>query len=799
MSATNMSVQNMSIYNTLYAPNFIGNYDILTNLINSPPLVNNFTFSQTTTELYIGFSFPTQYNVGFMPTRVPCIINTSINITYNINGNIKTVNIVDASSSNYIPSSVTNGTINTDCIQGIVLTKNSVLTTGYNSNYNGKKVYVYYNADFANMMNDNINNNILISCKNYNSFTTASQNFYYFITSGPPSAPIITNPAFTTNNMTFYLTTNIMDTTNPSDTTTYMRSYTIDSSVQTTSLTCYNSNTISSYTDVVSVTSNPYSFNYGSLHGNAYADCSYSYSITGTNGGSRVSNPTTITIHTLHPTQRTYTNDLLLSATNTIGLRVASTGNPITTNVYYVLPTITGNSRCSYTIGKTDTDHFITFTLGGANAESISTSINGFPLKTDTNVIGNIITLNYNTLDESTIFQNKGFWSYINYTIGFIQLVASSTLNTITSSYNTTQQFYYDSYSTPTINTHSESISTATTVLCGIKILNTPISVVCNVNILNAGNFFYASDFCTIGTTSCAWSDITEHTTNMTNINITKTITYVLSSYTKSINITYNSKNQQGVSALQKTETINVIYDPSIIISILNSISTTGSNGCRIPTNANSIIIPTYTSAIAYSPTHYFDSSSNTTLLTTDLLYANGLYRSYDSSYYTDYSSYYNNNNTNLTTISNNNYRWALFAWKFNTYYGNITFNIPLIGVLNIQNPNHILDQSLNPLIFRFKIEETTTPVYNSTSSNTIWIDMDSNLYNIGQTSTNWYSTSNNIINSTTTSTYTNGNLTCKATIPGFNTLNNTKNLYFLVGLPMASSITLGNIIATAT
>jgi hypothetical protein len=159
------------------------------------------------------------------------------------------------------------------------------------------------------------------------------------------------------------------------------------------------------------------------------------------------------------------------------------------------------------------------------------------------------------------------------------------------------------------------------------------------------------------------------------------------------------------------------------------------------------------------------------------------------------------NSGINYSGISATGYRFASFCWKLNasnTAYTNLSFTINSILTPTLTDSKLLLMNGVQAPIF-YAFQDTSSPSYNDTTFNTVWINANSNTN--GVSSGNFYDTNNKYgyyggITSAAV-TLSGSNATINAFIPAINPVKATIYLYLRIAVPMNTEIKFGSVSAT--
>ena len=550
----------------------------LTNLIGSPPAVVFTDLSNTSTNIIISWTYPTQINTGFVSYPLPLIQNLTITYRYKNNSGIFSSGnaLTNATGTNYASTFPANS--NGTAITAIVLTNNPTATTGYGTtrltNGSTRYAYTFYDAGFVNMDLDTGNaadNSISLWYSN-NSYisTNASITTFKigtFVGSGTPgivlSLSFITNSNVTnpiTLDFQYYppqysdITNNLLTSpTNPIK--TYRINYTTTGSglsYSASGTSGYALSTASGST-TVNATSASTSTADTTRFTNFYPDCLYTFTISANNTtkntsyGTTVS--TTVTTTYLNPSPIFTINSTTELASAFSAKYTKKTANLVSdnsnkTNVYF--GTSAGDWTCnaftsiinsvSYRGNNTNASLSINATLGTGSTASVTYL--GFPATKPTSSTNSALSLDTTTPTDwysSYSGAYKGFYLKASnqVTIKAAALIPSSSQYTLTltqtqaggSSYDNSFPYYFDTYVTPTVSSFTTTIYPNTTPsiqICGIWILYGTAKLTATTVATNLGNYFYNS------TKILQYSGSTvTNETGIANVTSTKTPTLV--------------------------------------------------------------------------------------------------------------------------------------------------------------------------------------------------------------------------------------------------------------------------------
>jgi predicted acyltransferase (DUF342 family) len=522
----------------------------LTNLIRSPPPVVFTDLSNTSTNIIVSWTYPTQINTGFVNYPLPLIQNLTITFRYknNSGGFSSGSALTNATGTTYASTFPANS--NGTAITAIVLTNNSSATTGYGTtmltNRSTRYAYTFYDAGFGNMdldTNNAISNTISLWYSNNNYISTNASistfNIGTFVGSGTPG--IVLSLSFTTNSnsespitLVFkYFPPEYSDITNNllTSPTNPIKTYLIQYATPGSGLSYVESGTsgptysTASGSTIVNATSASTTTHDSTRFTNFFPDCLYTFTISANNTtknqnyGTTAS--TTVTTTHLNPTPifTTNSNTELASAfsskyTKTTAKLVSN--NSSKDNVY--LGTSPEDWTCTaftsiinsvnYRGDNANASLFINATLGTGSTASVTYL--GFPARQPTSSTNSALSLNTSTptdwyFDYSRAY--KGFYLKASnqVTIKAAALIPSSSQYTLTltqtqaggsSYYNNSFSYYFDTYATPSVSSFTTAIypnSTLSIQICGIWILYGTAKLTATTVVNNLGNYFYNS------------------------------------------------------------------------------------------------------------------------------------------------------------------------------------------------------------------------------------------------------------------------------------------------------------------
>jgi hypothetical protein len=363
--------------------------------------------------------------------------------------------------------------------------------------------------------------------------------------------------------------------------------------------------------------------------------------------------------------------------------------------------------------------------------------------------------------------------------------------------------FYYDTLSgSPTIDetTTTASINTSpSTTISGLKVFKNAdqITLTVTTKVTNLFNYFYKSPLLSYAFTGVSGSGSETNLTNCSNwtrdsiTNQVPQLTFTNNSVAATVSSSYQTQVTVSIQATNlnssSTQSINInaICDQSSydllfsagtlkVSSLLNVNSASPVSGCRVwsgpaATFYNSGTNPTYipvdygynSNANSYSTIIYkhgwnICSTSNpkggdTSVLDTidasqELIVANGAYRSKGlttDTYYINYTTYKNNELIDYS-VTQPLYRFATFAWKYETINTANTANINkfVFTIINFKinnstpaNPlkdttsGHYYFNEPKRFLLHYRVEDTTSGIAISPQKgkySTLWIDGNS-------------------------------------------------------------------------
>ena len=383
-----------------------------------------------------------------------------------------------------------------------------------------------------------------------------------------------------------------------------------------------------------------------------------------------------------------------------------------------------------------------------------------------------------------TTASNNGYSLSI---VGTYELINTMDRNIITSIYNS-NKFYYDGYTGNSSLTNpltTASIANAgLKQICGVWVI-TNQDFRLNVqtsNVSGIGSYFYnQTQIMTYNLSPNTLTAIPETTFNSSNLNGATNITSALTfsqptlpitignttPYTSSFTINTTIYDAYGNSNNSNTVTISPapIYDPSVQPLTLNTITglNAGNVSCgRVYSGTTSIgnemANPNNSlNNLTNNGTRFIASASaydNSQVLTSanyanELLYSNGYFQTPGANVngslgYGNYTTYYKGTNVqpNYSSIPNTGYRYCTFAWNISANVVNITkvtftlndfsanngFNVTsshnsISGMIGFTNTT---TATASPLLFYYRLEDTTNFNAGNSATNTPWINGNS-------------------------------------------------------------------------
>jgi len=436
------------------------------NLIGSPPPIVFGAPQYSSTSIFIPWTYPSQMNVGFINSWVPVINSFSCMVSGNISG----TGSINLTGNVLILGNVSgNGNINQNYssnnpsyITGIVLSKDTTVTSGYYSSFSKfgfsptANVYAYSNTNFVNLVSDTTNNLVTAWYSNYNTtINKSSVSFNTFLAGGVPSTP--GQPAI---NGTFIIQTQ----------STGNIGYLITVPLKWTSAS------IPDYSAPLStVTIINYDISYSSLG----SSVRYGGPIADTGGTVIVGNVLTCNVYNLYPDSLYLFRASAVNSGNPLTGNVSIYGNIYTANLNTAVGfTSLTNSSFSggYTVMRASDG-----TLMSGNIYLLGSAITSTPIISPINALstrgifgqtGNLLTLTAtltnNTLTNTVIGNYKGFplTTPSTVTSTYITITPSTNTDSYVSGNTATTGFYSQASSTIQINPipSSGNITTLTLV-----------------------------------------------------------------------------------------------------------------------------------------------------------------------------------------------------------------------------------------------------------------------------------------------------------------------------------------------
>jgi hypothetical protein len=826
---------------------------MLANLLGQPPAITFNPSRSTSTDIYISWHYPSQYQYGSFTTLLP---------------DLRTFSLYIDNSSNYIINDLSNNftySNTNNYVTMIVVHKDSIIpyyaTTSYSVNgetFTGY-AYHYYSESINAIINNTASHEVVAWYENKSAFSINMSTLIFdkYVDSGPPSAPqylIVSNPSSSSLDVSYGEPTNA-DSNNPGEGS--ISSYTIQYA-STGSIIRYGGPIPFPETTQIS-------YDESATLSNLYPDSTFDISVIATNN-SGISGPTFGTV----PGSISYLSPM--APLTNIDFSYNTYNNPNTSHIYYINNTSTANpitkdqlvagplsiSSLKMPIHKVDnrgtyqqSGTIMTFYSDVNGDNSLSIDFQGFDLPLPNDVSNSVISIsNPDVVDHYSDFSyNQGFYldAVLNMTIQNSIFNVLNTPNTIhfsqiffnPPSTSGTFSFYYDTplTSAPTAelqlftidNTHYISIS-------GIKLLySTPIITI-TASASNMGNYFYSSPpityTCTVNT-SPETIIASYNETDLTHVESR----YYISNYLVDT-IVFNSSvpittdlgsiyaNQLVLSAVANnlfssssaSTTQNIMIDgPSyhfVYSTLSQSIATLSLssgdvagfriwsapaliNNCPNLTNNGT----TYRN-IPYDNTWSIIDINSGYDARTELLVSNGLFRSRfgNDIYYLNYSNYLNNSLVNYSAISPSGYRYASFCWKLastTSSYSKLSFTINSISPSPSKNDSGLLMINNRRIQVLYLLQDENASTFSSSIFNSIWIDGNSNSNPVN--SSNYFETANpngyygGISNNGVTISGNSANI--NVFIPSL-PVSNASYLYLRLVIPMDVSIGFGSVTA---
>jgi hypothetical protein len=814
------------------------------------------------TVIYIPWNYPTQNQVGWVANQwLPNITNFTASITSDggVTGATGSYPIVSGQAAS---AWIRNNTSSTQYATLLAIQKNATtsafvtLTPDPLGTAAPRYAYTYYDSTLSAALKSNSINTFSAYYSNpstIGSFNSSSISFYGFLAGGAPSAPrSVTRSGGTSTSITItWSAPEYADIINTSEGT--ISSY--DISYNTTgSAIRYNSGVAQSgTTNSISGLSTTLS--------SLYPDASYSIVVLATNNsGLKGPYSTLITGYSSFLVEPTALSSISLALTNSystsstiykvqdntsLGSIPLIKGTTVTTNAFDTPIHRLANRGKLQGAGT-----LMTLSARLNSVDGPSVQYTGFPIPSvPSAATANNMTITPASISDyyASITAQDGFYLKSSNTITVSGGVsAGNGLNTLTAK----QTFSDTTTATASTTFYSDNSATLTTGPTGavntLGILSTYFAKVSGVSILygtptmtidasanNMGSYFYRSPLITYTYTNGSNTG-TKSETNLAavqssdDINVDRFTTGNLSfkssfilptlannTYSTSITIAATANNIFGSGTLT-SKSMNVITDmPSytLVYSTLSaSIATlnanTPANGYRIwsaPSVSNNCpdLLYNGTSYLSIPYNNNWDITSTNQSgynVTTELLISNGQFTTVRSAYL-DYSGYLMNSGINYSGISATGYRFASFCWKLNasnTAYTNLSFTINSILTPTLTDSKLLLMNGVQAPIF-YAFQDTSSPSYNDTTFNTVWINANSNTN--GVSSGNFYDTNNKYgyyggITSAAV-TLSGSNATINAFIPAINPVKATIYLYLRIAVPMNTEIKFGSVSAT--
>jgi len=770
----------------------------LTNFVSAPPAIIIGTIVYTSTSICIPWTYPTQINIGFSTYPVPYLMSLSCQYTYNNGSSNQTgYALQNATGTAYASTYASNS--DGKSITAIILTKNSSATVGYgltSLTTPTRYAYTFYNAGFSSLI-DAGSNSVSIWYSNNSLSTTSSLStsvFSSFVSSGYPGVVLnLTisstnvsnniNISFSYTQPTLYDVTNNIATSGSTPISAYKITYSsIASSIRYGTAASDAGTTFSQAGTSYTLTS-------------SYPDTTYTYTVSArnalnTNYGTTAS--TTVTTTYLNPLKASFdsisfatspynsttTAKMVSNATSYSNVYLGTTAQDWTSNSF-------GSPINSTTYRGSSTSAALTVNaVLGSNV--VTATYTGFPATNPGNVssagLSIITTTPYDSYSTGYGTAYQGFYLQTGNQVKIpaATLIASSTQYSLTvtqtqaggSTASSNFSFYFDTYANPTVSSFTTSIYPNTTTslqVCGIWITYGTARLNSTTAATSIGNYFYNNSqiLAYAGTSTTYENNLNNVTSGKSSTQLSGTVTitnsagginYSTGSYSTTIpSITVTAYNQVGTTATNTSSSIPVIFDQPTytLYSSLKttigaaSLNTSASYGLRVysGTPLSGTNVPNFLNGgtVAYSTLSFSNawdltnSNNSGSDGTQELLMANGAFRTSDSTYAKQYSSFnYSTgsaiaqNTVNYTSIaSETGYRYMTFAWKVATNLSgsNTKINISLTSNLSVVNSLLYADAGgSNKVLVYYRIEDTAAlSSFSSNNASTYWVSVNDN------------------------------------------------------------------------
>jgi len=752
---------------------------IQNNLIDAPPAVVYSTPTSDTGYLYIGWTYPTQINVGFMAQLLPLILSQTLRLY--------------VPSLSWNPQSVLEANTANLGITGLVLTPIPPYGTTFTSiTFPGeavpRNVCLYSNASLLNLPY-NVNNRLNTFYSNYQTYSNDSYVVLpAFAISGAPSAPrLLVFTVVGATNMTISYTIPLYtDGLNLTNTPASIIGYKATYSTPGSSIRYGGAVAQSLQTDIYgavlthALATQIYPDSLYTLSVYALNDLNPSYSpaLVGTQTSASLAQPPSLQA-LVFPSRFTATAYLASDTTATTPIT-----NLTTTSTAWTSSSAQFNINATATRGTLGSGTLTTLTTRTVRNAVTNTgatrTFTGYPITTPATVTTNNITItpSINT-DAYTLTPQQGFFlnANVTFTIGSALFVASSnqTVFTATQTPPTVSQtlsYYYDNVSgVPTVSSLTWDFggaSTTATQISGVYVFSGTPVFRSTSSLGNMGTYFYRNNLVTYNI-SIGGVATTQIRTNVSGV--TGITSGVMGTLGVADNITSSSLNTAFSVSTSNASLTNIIA-----ANVVNTTTNTSATPFTIvvdglsynllfnvlaqilpDTSLSSYIIGfrCYSGAVAYLgilPAYLFGSLrystqayNNALLLTAvpgagvqdqrqELQCAGGILCNSSNTNgwknYTGYKYYVSTFNTaNYSSVSAIT-RYSTFAWQVAnnaSLYGTLAFKVyGLVGTITVVGGIALINGTA--LGFYYRVEDSTNPVPDGTQTylSSVWIDAQS-------------------------------------------------------------------------
>ena len=828
-----------------------------TNMLSPPPFIKFTTVNSTSSQILIGWDYPTQFPMSLVNAWVP-IINT-LNVQFRgvlSNGTTLMVSTITNAAGSYI-----NPHNGASYVTGVVLSKQSgssgIQTITY-PDTTVRSAYVYYDPTLATLSNT-ASNTLRAWYANINPSTNISTlSFSVFITAGAPSATrTLALSALAATTATFtYVAPQYVDSSDPTSLLT-ITGYTITYS-SAASTVRYGA-PLSESTRTVS---NGVSLSYGAT--SLYPDSVYTFSVTATNsesvtgpsgtaatGTTSYLTPSAALSGSLSFSPTVYSNGTIKNILSGLTKSTLITSTTALTSGSFVTPIHTIALRGSSS-GSTLMTLSATVVNNGVTTTGPSITFSGFPSAGSPGALTtNSITLTPTVSDKYAIpgGAQTGFYlqSANTLTIGSAIFAASQFDYVVTASQSgsftgsATYTFQYDTpiSTAPTITTPiTFTLGTVTAIrVSGIYIVYGAPTFNAVVATTNMGRYYYSSPLLQYtNAVTGAWSPASE--TDLTAITAglaagaftTGAVTFTRTLTSASLNSMYLNALTLSVIAGNTFANSSAVAAPSIPVLVdgpsYTLVYSTMAQTLPIISNAAGSVIgfrvTSGTAGAANVPpfnnggTPYANTAYDNTLDITgtqELQVSNGKFTTPtgpgQTYAYQNYSSYrYSSssfNTLNYSGISATGYRYATFAWRYASSPSNgyTTLAFRLYNTSGVTITNNLAYAGGSPIQLYFRIENaaSSTPT-NTGNMSSAWVNANSitppvtSSGNYFQPSTYTDAPYSGLYGTAANiSTYTN----FPVLVPPMTINAETVNLYCRIGIPMNVNFSFSYITAVTT